>query len=67
MAKKPKSLRINVTLPPEEAKRLNDYMLKIANRNGKVPWGLMQSIGRRAFKEWLDKHENDLTIDFNEE
>lgn len=40
-------------------------MREIAKRNGKIPHAIKQKIGRMAFKEWLDKHENDLTIDFD--
>lgn len=60
------SERIGVTLPPEDAARLNKYCVEIANRNGKIPHALKQKIGRMAFKEWLDKHEKDLTINFEE-
>ena len=64
MAKKTNPERVNVTLTPKDAERLNKYCLEIANRNGKIPYAIKQKIGRIAFKEWLDKHEKDLTIEF---
>lgn len=67
MTEKTKSIRLNLTLPPDVSKRLQDYMLKVANEKGKIPFGLIQSIGRRAFKEFLDNHENDPTLNFDEE
>ena len=66
MARKPKSERVNVTLSPKDAERLNKYCVEIAKRNGKIPHAIKQKIGRMAFEEWLDKHEKDLTINFDE-
>ena len=64
MAKKPKSERVNVTLEPKDAERLNKYCIEIAKRNGRITYDIKAKIGRMAFKEWLDKHENDLSINF---
>lgn len=66
MTKNPKSERVNVTLSPKEAGRLNKYCVEIAKRNGRIPHAIKQKIGRMAFEEWLDKHEKDLTINFDE-
>jgi hypothetical protein len=64
MPKKPKKMRIGVTLPPKTASRLNAYCIKKATKNGKITTHLPSKIGRKAIEEWLDNHENDLTIDF---
>lgn len=66
MARKPKPGRVNVTLPPKLNARLNKYCVEIAKRNEKIPHAIKQKIGRMAFQEWLDKHENDLTIKFED-
>lgn len=50
-------------LPPLElTKKLNKYMLDVANRKGKIPTGLKSKIGQMALKEWLEKHEKDLDL-----
>lgn len=58
--------RIFLTLTTKTNKRLNAYCLKIAKRNGEIPRRLKQKIMRAAMKEWLDNHENDITIKFEE-
>lgn len=52
-------VRINLILTPEISKRLNNYCLKVANKMGKLPQGLLTAIGRSAVSEWLDAHEKD--------
>ena len=57
--------RLNLTLPPELCKKLDAYILKVANKQGKMPpQGIKTTIGRMALDEWLDKHNDDLDIDF---
>ena len=56
--------RLNLTLPKKLENRLNAYLVKIVQRNGKIPHAIKQKIGLMALEEWLDKHENDLTIKF---
>ena len=66
MAKKPKSERIGVTIHGKDLERLNHYCVEVTKRNGRIPHGIKQKIGRMAFREWLDAHEKDLTINFDE-
>jgi hypothetical protein len=50
-------------LPAAElTKRLNKYMLDVANHKGKVLNGLKSKIGQMALKEWLENHEKDLDL-----
>lgn len=58
--------RLNLMIPEKLNKRLDEYCLKVAQRNGRIPHGIKSIIGRMALREWLDKHENDLTIKFEE-
>lgn len=65
MAKKnDKGERIYPKLTPEQTKRLNNYCLAMANKQGKMPYAIKTKILRKAIEEWLDKHEKDLTIQF---
>ena len=52
--------RINLGLSAELDKRLNTYVLKVAQKKGKIPHAITSKIARKALIEWLDKHENDL-------
>jgi hypothetical protein len=54
--------QLNLGLPKELDDRLNEYCLKRMKKNGKLKLGLRAAIGRAALAEWLDKHENDLSI-----
>lgn len=54
-----KKMRLNLTLEPELAKRLNNYMLKVAEKRGEIPYALKTKIVYAALKEWLDNHERD--------
>lgn len=53
---------LNLGLTEELNSRLNKYILKVATHKGKIPHAIKTKIGRRALKEWLDKHEDDPTI-----
>lgn len=55
---------LNLGLTEELDRRLNAYVLKIAAKKGKIPHGLRTAIARAALKNWLDKNENDLTLEF---
>jgi hypothetical protein len=59
--------RFPLRLSPELEKKLNDYVLKVANKKGKVPYGIYQKIGEKALNDWLDKHGDDLDILFKKE
>jgi hypothetical protein len=60
--------RINVLLSPKLGKRLDEYLLAVANKRGIAVLGAVRTkIGRMAITEWLDNHEKDLDINFEEE
>jgi len=52
--------RLNMTLPKDLDERLNHYVLEVAKKQGKIPYGIRTEIVRRALTEWLQNHENDL-------
>jgi hypothetical protein len=56
---KEKRMRLNLTLEPELAKRLNKYMLEVAKRRGEIPHALKTKIIYKAIEEWLNNHEKD--------
>lgn len=56
--------RLNLTLTPEETKKLNDYCLAVANKQGRMPHAIKTKIARMAIDEWLEKHGKDFTIKF---
>lgn len=64
--KKLSSERLNLTLSPDESKKLNDYCLAVANRQGKMPYFIKTKIGRLALDEWLENHSKDFAIDFDQ-
>lgn len=67
--KKPEEMegeRLNLSLTPEQTKRLNDYCLAVANRRGKMPHAIKTKVGRMAMDEWLKKHDKDYAINFEE-
>lgn len=53
---------VNVGLPEDLDKRLNTYILKRAQNDGKIAFGLKTAIMRMALSEWLAKYENDLSL-----
>ena len=59
--------RLNLYLGPDLSKKLTEYTLKIATARGRMPTGIRQAIGQLAINEYLKKHGNDLTIDFEKE
>lgn len=64
---KPKSGRINLTLPPKLNRRFDEYCIAIATRNGHITHGIKTIIARIAIYEFLNKHEKDMTINLAEE
>lgn len=54
---------LNLGLTEELNERLDKYCLKRMNQNGKLRHGLKTKIARAALAEWLDNHENDITLE----
>ena len=57
--------RINLYLTPEQKKRLDQYIVNVGIKLGRIPKVMWTKIGRMAIEEWLDRHENDFDIDWN--
>jgi len=57
--------RFNLTLTPEQTARLNTYIINVAKKQGRIPGKIKSKILRVALEEWLEKHENDIDIDWN--
>lgn len=55
---------LNFALTPELAKRLNAYVLAVANKKGSLAKirGIRAKIGRDALKKWLDENEENLEL-----
>jgi hypothetical protein len=62
--KEPQAERLNLALTPGQTKKLNDYCLAVANRQGKMPYAIKTKIGRMAIDEWLEKHGKDYDVEF---
>lgn len=54
--------RFSLILPPKLSKRLNDYCLAVANKQGKMPHAIKTKILRMALDDWLDRRGNDYDI-----
>jgi len=54
--------RFSLTLQPKQSKRLNEYCLAVANKQGKMPHAIKTKIMRMALDEWLEKHGKDYDI-----
>lgn len=53
--------RINLVLPPELSKQVNDYCIAYAKKKGHYPKNIKQLIARAAVKEWMENHGKDVT------
>ena len=62
MAKRKFPPRMNYVIPPKTNKRLNDYIVRRTQKNGKITHAIKSKIGKMSLEEWLDEHENDVTI-----
>lgn len=60
-----KNGRLNVYLKPKQREKINDYVVKTVNKQGKVPARIEQKILRWAFDEWIEKHGKDYDIDWD--
>jgi len=56
--------RFTLTLQPKQSRKLNDYCLGVANKQGKMPHAIKTKIIRMALDEWLEKHGSDYDIKF---
>jgi len=58
--------RLNLTLTEAQTRKLNDYVIKVAQKQGKVPSAVKTKLLRWAFDEWYERHSEDLDIDWSE-
>ena len=56
--------RFSLTLQPKQSKRLNEYCLAVANKQGKMPHAIKTKIMRMALDQWLEEHDSDYDIKF---
>jgi len=56
--------RFSLTLQPKQSRKLNDYCLAVANKQGKMPHAIKTKIMRMALDEWLEEHDSDYDIKF---
>jgi hypothetical protein len=57
--------RLNLTLTMEQTQRFNAYVINVAKKRGRIPAKIKTKILRAALEEWLERHENDLDIDWD--
>ena len=56
--------RINLGLTEAQTEKLNDYIIKVAQEQGRVPHAIKTKLLRMAFDEWMEKHGEDYDIDW---
>jgi len=57
-----KTVWFNFSLTPELVKRVNEYILAVANKKGKIVRGIKTKIGREALTKWLDENDKNLDL-----
>jgi len=66
-AKKNRIGRINLTLTPEQTEKMDRYILNWTKKHGHIPTlKIKAKIARAAMDEWLEHHEDDLDIDWEQ-
>jgi len=50
---------LTVRLTPELLRKMNTYILAVANRIGRIPQGLKTKIVLEALEEWFKNHGSD--------
>lgn len=67
MAKKKKTNpnRMNLALTEEQTKKLNNYIVNVAKKQGRVPYAIKTKLVRSAIDEWFEHHGKDFDIDWD--
>jgi hypothetical protein len=65
MTKSESERRLNLTLTRELEDRLNNYVLEVHKKLGRLPYGVRTKLGRMALEEWFERHGNDFDIDWD--
>lgn len=58
-----KTERLNLYFPPDLSKRLDEYVLKFAEKQRREIFGIKTAVCRKAIEEWLENHANDFDVD----
>ena len=54
-----------MTLTEEQTEKLNNYIVKVAQKLGRVPYAIKTKLARWAMDEWFERHGNDFDIDWD--
>jgi len=65
MAMKKKPFRMTLTLIEEQAEKLNNYIVNVAKKQGRIPHAIQTKLSRWAIEEWLERHGEDFDIDWD--
>lgn len=63
--KKKHRVSLNLELPEDLGRRYNNYITRVVAHQGFVPFGIKTTIAFFAIKDWLDKNENNVEINFS--
>ena len=63
--KKIEPARINLGLTKAQTEKLNDYIIKVGQEQGEIPYAIKTKLLRMAFDEWMEKHGEDYDIDWD--
>jgi len=66
-SKSTKPERLSITLTPGQTAKLNRYIIKTGEHQGRIPSSIKTKIFRAAFDEWIQNHENDFNIDWEQD
>jgi hypothetical protein len=58
--KRPEAIRVAFSMRGKDAKRFNDFCIKVTVKKGAVIPNIASDIAREAMIEYLDKHEKDV-------
>ena len=65
MTKSESEKRLNLILTRELETKLNNYMLEVHKKLGRLPHRVRSKLGRMALEEWFERHGNDFDIDWD--
>lgn len=65
VAKEMEPERLNLTLTPTQTKKLNNYIINVAQKQGKIPHAIKTKLLRWAFDEWFENYGENYDIDWS--
>lgn len=57
--------RLNLTLTETQTEKLNTYIIKVGQKQGKIPHAIKTKVLRWALDEWFEDHGEDYDIDWS--